>query len=60
VIDCLIIDISDDGAKILSLSGHPLPNVFVLQTESYRVLGEAHVVWRSDSAVGVRLVRRQG
>jgi hypothetical protein len=58
VVDCKIIDITDDGAQVAALSGRRLPDVFILQHEATRILGEAHVVWRNGNNVGVRLIKR--
>jgi hypothetical protein len=54
-IDCRIIDISETGAKIATVTGQPLPDRFQLQIEPTRVLGEAEVVWRNGRAAGVRI-----
>ncbi len=58
MIDCKIIDISEDGARVAPLNGRPLPEKFMLQHEASRVLGEAHVVWRDGDIVGVKFVKR--
>jgi hypothetical protein len=58
VVDCRIIDIAEDGAKVSALNGRPLPDRFLLQHEAARILGEAHVVWREGAIVGVKLIKR--
>lgn len=58
VIDCKIIDISEDGAQVAALNGRPLPEKFMLQHEATRIVGEAHVVWRNGPLVGVKLIKR--
>ena len=57
VVDCRIIDITEDGAQVAALSGRPLPDKFLLQHEATRILGEAHVVWRNGNLVGVKLIK---
>ncbi len=58
VVDCKILDVSEDGAQVGALDGRPLPERFILQHEAQRILGEAHVIWRYGASVGVKLVRR--
>ena len=58
VIDCKVIDISEDGAQVVPLRGKELPDAFALQVDSSRIVGEAHVVWRGDHSVGVKFVSR--
>ncbi len=57
VIDCKILDISDEGAHVAALNGRPLPEKFILQHEAQRILGEAHVIWRNGVSVGVKLIK---
>ena len=57
VVDCRIIDISDDGAQVRPLHGGPLPQQFILQCDSSSILGVADVVWREGPVVGIRFVR---
>ncbi len=57
VIDCRIIDISEDGAQVTAVNGRPLPEKFWLQHEATRILGEAQVIWRNGSLVGVKLTK---
>jgi hypothetical protein len=58
VVDCRIIDINDDGAQVRPLRGGPLPQQFVLQSDSSSILGVADVVWREGPIVGVKFIRR--
>lgn len=55
VIDCKILDISDQGAKVRSMRGGALPDRFLLQHETTSILGKAQVVWRSGNTVGVKI-----
>ena len=57
-VDCQIIDISEDGAQVASLSGEPLPDKFLLQVEPTRILGVADVVWREGARVGVLIAKK--
>ena len=57
VVDCKILDISEDGAQVAALNGRPLPESFILQHEAQRILGEAHVMWRNGASVGVKIIR---
>ncbi len=58
VIDCKIIDLSDDGARIAVKGDMELPDLFALQIDNSRILGEARVIWRTENIVGVKLLRR--
>ena len=58
VIDCKIVDISEEGAQVTPINGRPLPEKFMLQHEAARIVGEAHVVWRNGNVVGVKLFKR--
>ena len=55
---CVLIDISQTGAKLLADEAHQLPGEFVL------LLGGAtrkcRIVWRSDEHVGVRFLAGAG
>ena len=53
VIDCQVIDISDTGAKVAAVKDIVLPDQFILQVNASRILGEAHVVRRTEHFVGV-------
>jgi len=56
--DCKIIDINEEGAQVAALSGDPLPDKFLLQVESTRILGQAEVVWREGARVGVLFAKK--
>ena len=58
MIDCRIVDLTDDGAKVVSPQGVDIPQLFHLQIDAARILGAAEVVWRSDNQVGVRFLTR--
>ena len=58
VIDCKILDLSADGARVAEPPGVELPNLFQLQIDSTRILGAAEVFWRGESQVGVRFLTR--
>jgi hypothetical protein len=57
VVDCVIVDVSEDGAGVAPLHGAELPDAFHLQVDSANPVGEAKVVWRKGSAVGVKLAK---
>ena len=59
VVDCLIVDISDEGASVAPIVGSDLPDAFRLQLDASRVVGDANVVWRRGRAVGVTLTKRK-
>ena len=58
VIDCKILDLTDEGARVFEPPGTELPHKFQLQIDSSRILGAAEVVWRGGSQVGVRFLTR--
>jgi hypothetical protein len=58
VIDCRIVDISDEGARVTAAPGVEIPDVFQLQIDSSRILGAAEVVWRGPRQVGVKFLSR--
>ena len=58
VIDCRIIDLSEEGARVAAPNGVEMPDVFQLQIDGTRVLGAAEVVWRTQTQVGVRFLRK--
>lgn len=58
VIDCKILDLSDDGARVVAPAGLDMPEMFHLQIDTARILGAAEVVWRGRSEVGVRFLTR--
>ncbi|MGO9772067.1 MAG: PilZ domain-containing protein [Roseiarcus sp.] len=57
VVDCLIVDVSEEGAGVAPLQGAELPDAFHLQVDAANAIGDAEVVWRKGSAVGVRLAK---
>jgi hypothetical protein len=57
VVDCVIVDVSDEGASVTALNGAELPDSFHLQVDTANALGEAKVVWRKGSTVGVKLAK---
>ncbi len=57
VVDCQIVDVSEDGASVAPLHGGELPDAFHLQVDRANPIGEAEVVWRKGSAVGVKLAK---
>jgi len=56
--DCVIVDLSEHGAKISSVGERALPESFELLNEANAKLGEATVMWREGESVGVRLEKR--
>jgi hypothetical protein len=54
VIDCLIVDVSRDGARVASVSGAPLPDAFTLTEDPKGNRGPAKVMWRVGHEVGVK------
>lgn len=57
VVDCVILDVSDDGAGALMIGGADLPATFQLQADSSTPVAEANVVWRRGNTVGVTLTK---
>ena len=57
VIDCVIVDVSEEGARVTPLQGAELPDAFRLQLDTAYAVGEAQVVWRTGATVGVKLAR---
>lgn len=57
VVDCVIVDISEEGAAVTAVAGAELPDAFQLQVDSSTPLGQAEVVWRRGNAVGVKLAK---
>ena len=54
VVDCMIVDLSPEGACVASVDGAPLPDNFTLQLDLTKEVGAASVMWRADSGVGVK------
>ena len=57
VVDCVIVDVSKDGARVKSVNGDPFPNTFTLTEDSKREMGGATVMWRAGTEVGVKFER---
>jgi PilZ domain len=57
VVDCVIVDVSKDGARIASVSGTPLPSSFTLADGAKSEIGAATVMWREGNEVGVKFER---
>jgi hypothetical protein len=55
VVDCVVLDVSEGGASVVSVTGADLPDAFELQLDAHRTMGKAQVAWRSGAAVGVKL-----
>ena len=55
VVDCVVLDVSEGGASVVSVTGADLPDAFELQLDTRRTMGKAKVAWRSGVAVGVKL-----
>ena len=58
VIDCRIIDFTEDGARVVAPPGVEMPAIFQLQIDHSRILGAAEVIWRENNHVGVRFLTR--
>ena len=58
VIDCKILDLTEEGARVSSATGSDFPQIFQLQIDASRILGAAEVIWREDNQVGVRFLTR--
>jgi hypothetical protein len=58
VIDCRLVDFTDDGARVVAPPGVDMPAIFQLQIDSSRILGAAEVIWREHNHVGVRFLTR--
>lgn len=54
VVDCVVLDISEGGANVMSLNGN-LPDTFDLQVDQHMKMGRAEVAWRDGASAGVRL-----
>jgi len=54
-IDCVVLDLSEGGANVMSLSGAELPDAFELKLNMRKSMGWAKVAWRNGDSVGVRL-----
>ena len=56
-VDCVIVDISEESARIASVTGAPIPEAFTLQDDAKNEVGEATVMWRAANAAGVKIVK---
>jgi hypothetical protein len=52
--DCLVQDISADGARLVLASTASIPGTFDLSFDSARTLRSCRVVWRSPMEIGVQ------
>ena len=57
VVDCKIIDMSEGGAQVSPIKKVVMPDVFTLQIDATRNLGEVNVVWRGERSVGVKFAK---
>jgi hypothetical protein len=55
VYDCVVLDVSEGGASLMSVTGVDLPETFELQLDNRSKMGQAEVAWRDGAAVGVKL-----
>ena len=55
VYDCVVLDVSEGGASVISVTGVDLPDSFELQLDARSRMGQAKVAWRDGAAVGVKL-----
>ncbi len=55
VYDCVVLDVSEGGASVVSVTGVDLPDSFELQLDTRSKMGQAEVAWRDGAAVGVKL-----
>ncbi len=55
VVDCVVLDVSEGGASVMSVNGAELPDTFELQVDMRMKMGQAEVAWRNGDAVGVKL-----
>ena len=55
----LIVNLSEDGARLRVRGGQALPDDFVLADPLTFQAHRARVAWRKDAEVGVRLLRSQ-
>jgi PilZ domain len=56
--DCVIVDLSEEGAMVSATGERPLPENFELLNDANSKLGDAKVMWRSGDSVGVRFEKR--
>ena len=56
VIECRILDLTEQGARLLQPSGVDIPAMFRLETGVKGVMQTAQIVWRKGPRVGARFV----
>jgi hypothetical protein len=54
VVDCVVRDMSETGARLLCGDQAAVPGEFRLVTPSDSLMREAKVIWRRDGQLGVR------
>jgi hypothetical protein len=52
-IPCVVLDLSDTGARINLPGGEPLPEEFLLAIESKQIERRCRIAWRSGDEIGV-------
>ena len=57
VADCVIVDMSEEGAQVAPLHGAKLPDSFSLQLDPKNKMADAKVMWRGEASVGVKFVK---
>ena len=58
VVDCMIVDLSNSGARIASVDGATIPDAFTIAVNRQNELGAAIVMWRVGNEVGVKFEAR--
>ena len=60
--DCMVLDISDSGARIAIKAPQDIPDEFLicLTPHGFPVVRRCRLIWRSDSEIGVELYTGQG
>lgn len=56
VFDCSVRNISTLGARLKFESANSIPNIFALTFDAGRTLRPCHVIWRTDTSLGVEFV----
>jgi hypothetical protein len=60
VVDCLVRDISQAGARLIFSGAVTTPDVFDLHIPQRKQMFRAHVQWRQDDEVGVAFTAAEG
>jgi hypothetical protein len=60
VFDCIVRNLSDDGACVDLGTTLGVPDSFVLNIEADRLSRPCHVVWRTERRIGVRFPEPPG